>query len=253
MVQAIYNRNLLVDLFQLDRSKVFESVSLFKITNLSATPTFYRLLLPADRSVPSVSRLTSGGEKLDSVLAEKMKVLFPNAKVTNIYASTEAGSLFSSVDGEAFTLPDHLREYVRINDDELYLHISILGDSLKTRSASDWFATGDVVDIIDDQPLKFKFRARKGELINVGGIKVNPHSIEQLLRELPEITDARVFGRSNSLLGEIVAAEIVLADSFELSDLKKLIRAHITGPQCPRKITVVQELTRTRTGKLART
>ncbi len=48
-----------------------------------------------------------GGEKYDEALENRLSEIFPNAKIRNVYASTEAGSIFSAK-GDVFHISPRL-------------------------------------------------------------------------------------------------------------------------------------------------
>jgi acyl-coenzyme A synthetase/AMP-(fatty) acid ligase len=79
---------------------IIDSIKQYRITNLSSTPTFYRLLLPLEESFNSVKKITIGGEKSDAHLISEIEKAFPNARINNVYGSTETGPLFSSQNDE---------------------------------------------------------------------------------------------------------------------------------------------------------
>ena len=249
--QALLNENTIVRLFNIERSKIFESIEKYKITNISATPTFFRLLLPLESSFPSVRRLTSGGEKFDSKLNNSILTLFPNGKLLNVYASTEAGSIFAS-EGEGFYLRKQFFDFVKIHNEELYLHKSILGEGTETKLIGDWYPTGDLVHVISDNPIVFKFLSRKNEMINVGGYKVNPIEVEELLMGYRDIVDARVFGKPNSVLGNIICAEIVCLTELSTLEIRNFLSKNLQGFKIPRIFDFVDEIEKTRTGKKKR-
>ena len=66
--QAFENQNTLVNVFGKQREEVYQQIAEKQITHISATPTFYRLLLPFEKSYDSVVRITLGGEKSDQHL-----------------------------------------------------------------------------------------------------------------------------------------------------------------------------------------
>ncbi|MBM4400066.1 MAG: AMP-binding protein, partial [Candidatus Cloacimonetes bacterium] len=57
--QALFNANTLINLFEAGREQVLSLIQEYGITNISATPTFFRLLLPLKETYPSVKKLTS--------------------------------------------------------------------------------------------------------------------------------------------------------------------------------------------------
>ena len=128
-LQALFNLNPLVNLFRLPREEVLSLLGRHRVTHLSATPSFYRLLLPADTALPEVRAVTFGGERTDAPLLERLRPLFPNARFRNVYASTEAGTLFSA-EGDLFSVPDGLVGRIEIRDRRLHLHRSLLGEFL---------------------------------------------------------------------------------------------------------------------------
>jgi acyl-coenzyme A synthetase/AMP-(fatty) acid ligase len=64
--EALLNPNTMVRLFGLAKDDVFRAITKYNITHISATPTFYRLLLLANKVFMNVNRITSGGEKFDT-------------------------------------------------------------------------------------------------------------------------------------------------------------------------------------------
>ena len=99
--QAFLNENSIVRLFGLEKNIVLNLINKYEVTNISATPTFYRMLISPVYVSDKVANLTSGGEKFDSKTIQDLKVMFPKSQIRNVYASTEAGALFSSkVGGE---------------------------------------------------------------------------------------------------------------------------------------------------------
>lgn len=247
--QAIINQNTVVDIFKLSRNEVIELLQKFKVTHISATPTFYRLLLPADFQINTIQKVTVGGEKSNEWLYDKLKEIFPKAKITNIYASTEAGSLFYSK-GEIFTVPETIAQHVKIEDDLLFLSASILGKMDTQQEA--WYSTGDVVEVISISPLSFKFISRKNEMINVGGNKVNPDEVETALMSIEGVKNAYVFGKANSVLGNMLYAEIELHQPLEINDIRKKLSETLQDFKVPRMIKIVEHIAVTRTGKIKR-
>ncbi|MES2140610.1 MAG: AMP-binding protein [Bacteroidota bacterium] len=249
LLQSLLNLNTLVYIFGKTSNEVALNINLYNITHLSATPTFYRLLVASKDVFPLVEKITLGGEKSDPKLHLDIKLSFPNAKINNIYASTELGSLFVAK-GDIFSVPDSIKKHVRVVDEELEIHTSIIPNMEK----EEWYKTGDIVEIIDESPLRFKFKNRKTEMINVGGYKVNPNEIEEALRLFPELENARIYGKPNSVLGNIVCMEFVLnkGAKIEVVEIKKRLSEQFQDFKIPRIIKEVVAIEKTRTGKINR-
>ena len=249
--QALLNGNTLINLFSAARDTILDLITSCRITNISATPTFYRLLFPLTEVFPSVKRLTSGGEKFDSNLSEKLLDFFPNARLRNIYASTEAGTMLEGV-GDIFVLNDE--QCYRIVENELYVHRSLLGKGDTTSLEDDeWYPTGDLVEIIQEDPKKFRFLQRKNEMINVGGYKVNPLEVEETICIHHAVKQAYVYGKPNPLLGNIIIADVVSDAGITEKELRDFLQSRLQPYKIPRIMNFVSFIELTRSGKLKRT
>lgn len=251
--QAFENQNTLVNVFNQPREYVYQQIKVKKITHISATPTFYRLLLPFEEEYESVIRVTLGGEKSDQHLYDSIKRIFPNAKINNVYASTEAGSLFAAK-GDCFQIPDAIKNKFKVVDDELLIHKSLLGSSDSFKFTDDYYHSGDLIEWVDEALGLFRFKSRKNELINVGGYKVNPGEVEVAIMDIDGVKQAMVYGKANSILGNVLCADVVLESGAELKepDIKKVLAAQLQDFKIPRRIKFVEEISLTRTGKMKR-
>ena len=250
--QAFLNENSIVRLFGLEKNVILSLINKYEVTNISATPTFYRMLMSSVYVSDKVSNLTSGGEKFDSKTLKDLKVMFPNSQIRNVYATTEAGALFSSM-GDDFTIKPDFLDLVKIINNELFIHSSLLGKSDRIKLVNGWHQTGDIIEIINEKPLKFRFLSRKNEVINTGGYKVNPNEVEHSLRQIEGILDAFVFGKKNSLLGNIVCCEIICTDkSLTEKQIRQFLQIKLQEFKIPRVIKFVDKIDLTRTGKIFR-
>lgn len=251
--QALANMNTLVNVFNGSRNYVYEAIDKWMITHISGTPTFYRLLLPFERPFGTVERITFGGEKSDGHLYNAIQQLFPNAKVTNVYASTEAGSLFAA-SGDAFRMKDEVRAKVKIVDGELLIHKSLLGTSENFEFDNGYYHSGDLIEWVDESKGLFVFKSRKNELINVGGYKVNPSEIENAVLGLEGVKQVAVYGKPNSVLGNVLCADVVLFDDSPLTpiDIRRQLGESLQDFKIPRRVKIVPYIELTRTGKQKR-
>ncbi|PKN75800.1 MAG: AMP-binding protein [Candidatus Cloacimonetes bacterium HGW-Cloacimonetes-2] len=244
--QSILNGNGMIDVFKLSSDDVMKRINGYNITNISATPTFYRMLLPLCSEYPSVRRITSGGESFDPHLSGHLEKAFPNAKLRNIYASTEAGSVLeSNNDKFVITCPDQCK----IVDNRLFIHMSLLGVDDATEG---WYDTGDLVEVVDPEVQEFVFIGRDNELVNVGGLKANPLEIEQVLCLHPSISKARVWGKTNPVVGTILVAEVVTMNSCSEAELRAFLKENLQDYKIPRVISFVDNIDLTRSGKVKR-
>lgn len=228
-----------------------------QVRNISATPTFWRAFLMAlgDRPL-ALKSVTLGGEAADQAILDALRARFPSAHIRHIYATTEAGTIFSVNDGRA----GFPREWLDKSLNGLNLSVSEKGNlEVANPKASDLakaqiWDTGDVVELTEDRVL---FKGRADSMVNVGGVKVYPESVESLLLELSFIQDARVLAKPNPITGHILTADILLKPfSGQVEELTNLIRAHLASlPRAfrPASLRFVDALDIGATGKKLRT
>jgi len=250
--QALMNKNTIVRLFGFDSKEIISEINKHEITHISATPTFYRLLLPPTDVCLSVRRLTSGGEKFDERTLRQLMSLFPNAKMTNVYASTEAGTLFASK-GNEFCIKEDMKDKVCVYESELLIHKSLLAQSDSIKFDGDWYHTGDLIEVLCENPLTFHFVSRKTEMINVGGYKVNPTEVEEALRECEGVVDAYVYSKESRIMGKIILCDVVSAgSSVSEKSIREQLQLKLQEFKIPRMIKFVEHLNVSRTGKISR-
>jgi acyl-CoA synthetase (AMP-forming)/AMP-acid ligase II len=270
MLQCFSDRGTLaVPNREMDPRSIAQFMFNARVQFVSATPSYWRrLLMFSDaeilRKVPLV-QITLGGEVIDQPILDKLRQTFPNARLVHIYATTELGRCFSVNDGHSGfpvsylsgALPDGTG--LRVQQDELQIrsanamrmydpHSSQMG------TATEWFATGDLVEIMND---RVYFAGRKSDMINVAGSKVYPVEVERVIRVIPGVADVRVFGKSSSIAGELVVCEIVPNHEQDRDTLKESVarvcREKLTTYQQPRMIKFVERLSLSSAGKTVRT
>lgn len=96
-----------------------------------------------------------------------------------------------------------------------------------------WLATGDLGVILPDGYLKLVGRAK--DLIIRGGENISPGEVADAVAQLPGITDVKVLGVPHEILGEEVAAAIVLKDgaSFDEENARQLLSAKLAKYKVP--------------------
>jgi oxalate---CoA ligase len=115
-----------------------------------------------------------------------------------------------------------------------------------------WFRTGDQGYLDDAGYLRLTGRLK--EMINRGGEKITPFEIEVALLDHPAVAQAVVFAIPHPLLGEEVAAAIVLREEFTANqqELCEFVSARLAQFKVPRKIVFLETIPKGPTGKLQR-
>lgn len=252
--QAIANRNPIIYIFEQSIDQIREAIEEYEITHISATPTFYRLRLQRlNGEFPTVRRLTSGGERFEPSLKESLQNLFPNAKFRNVYALTEAGSLLES-NGELFQIPQRFSDQIRVTEEnELAIHKSLIADSVADEVSDGWFYTGDLVEYETEN--QFRFVGRESDFVNIGGYRVNPHEVEEMVNNVDSIKAATVTARESSVTGHILVAEVEPIAGVDSEEVKERVKSTVDGLEKwkqPRIIDIVDEINQSRSGKRVR-
>jgi acyl-coenzyme A synthetase/AMP-(fatty) acid ligase len=232
---------------------------------ISATPTLWRkiLMTPEGRAL-QLAQATLGGEVADAAILSAIATRFPDARVSHVYASTEAGASFAITDGlpgfPAAMLDGGAHgPQLRIRDGRLLIRSqphrsTYVGSDIAFADADGFVDTGDMVDIVGDRCL---FRGRANGAINVGGDKLYPQEVESLLLAHPDVAFARIYARNSPITGQIVMADVVprtaVADNLALTrTLQAHCAQHLPRWKCPAAIRLVPDVAADPSGKIGR-
>jgi len=115
-----------------------------------------------------------------------------------------------------------------------------------------WFRTGDQGVIDADGYLRLTGRLK--ELINRGGEKVSPIEVDTVLMDHTAVAQCLTFAMPHKMLGEEVAAAIVLREGATATEteLRDFAAQRLAQFKVPRKIVFLDEIPKGATGKLQR-
>ncbi len=115
-----------------------------------------------------------------------------------------------------------------------------------------WLLTGDLAKVDADGYAYIV--ERKKDMIDVGGLKVYPREVEEVLYQHPGVREAAVIGVPDQRLGEYVHAVIVRKDGATIGadDLIAFVRERIAHYKAPRSIQFRSELPRSGVQKVLR-
>jgi acyl-coenzyme A synthetase/AMP-(fatty) acid ligase len=231
-------------------------------THLSATPTMWRkILLTGSAHNLELQQVTLGGEIADNRILAALSKTFSAARLTHIFASTEAGVGFSVNDRQAGFPANYLDDPplgidIDVRDDMLYVRNPMVRPEYlgvkDTFSEDGWVKTGDVVRCDGD---RFLFCGRESGVINVGGDKVFPENVERVALEHKDVRIARAYSKANPIVGSLVALDVVVlsevVESIQ-SELMAYMKERLPRHQVPAFIRVVDELDVASSGKIQR-
>lgn len=117
----------------------------------------------------------------------------------------------------------------------------------------EWFKTGDLGFIDADGYLFLTGRLK--EIINRGGEKISPQEVDAILMAHPTVEQAVTFAVPNEVLGEEVAAVVVLQPNCTITEkeLRDFVRQRLADFKIPRQVLFASEIPRGSFGKIQRT
>lgn len=247
-----------------DTEKLEKLMKASGVNALSATPSMWRkLLMQGVIDGLELGFITLGGEIADSNILDALSKKFDQARITHVYASTEAGFGFSVTDKRAgfpceWQHVEMAGVELKVENETLYLKKSnavakYISTDEEIISKDGWINTGDMVRLDGD---RYIFVGRENGAINVGGQKVQAHEVESVLLSHVDVLQAAVMGKANPFMGSVVIAEVV-SNHESPTRLKKelldLCRDQLADYKVPAIFKVVEELKLNTAGKIKRT
>ena len=115
-----------------------------------------------------------------------------------------------------------------------------------------WLHTGDLGKVDDDG--YFHLLGRMKEIINIGGLKVAPGEVEEVLLNYNGILEVAIIGvkSSNDISDERIKAFIVTDIELSIKDLEKFCLENMESYKLPTEFEIVKSLPKTPSGKIQR-
>jgi long-chain acyl-CoA synthetase len=219
-----------------DPANVCTAIERHRVELLPTSPTFLNLLLASREhercDLASLKLITYGTEVMPPSLLARLHAALPHVELRQTYGLSEVGilrakslasdSTWVKLGGEGYE--------TRIIDGTLRIRArsSMVGylNYPSPFDADGWLDTGDVVEVNGEY---VRFVGRQSGFINVGGQKVYPAEVEDVLLEMPELTEVLVHGEKNPVLGEVVVARVRTAIALPGAELRARVRAHCAG------------------------
>ncbi|WP_326633798.1 long-chain fatty acid--CoA ligase [Nonomuraea fuscirosea] len=111
-----------------------------------------------------------------------------------------------------------------------------------------WFHTGDLGRVDEDG--YFFLVDRRRDVIIRGGYTVYPREVEEVLYEHPAVRQAAVIGVPHAGLGEEIEAVVALRAPVTGEELRDFVRERVAAYKYPRRLSFVDELPMSPTGKI---
>ena len=252
MFHILSNGGVVITTIDRNPENICKLIEKYKIELLPASPTFLNLMLLSGGykkyDLCSLKIISYGTEPMPESTLNRLNKAFPDVNLIQTYGLIELGvmsskskkddSLWVKVGGKGYK--------TRIVDG--ILHIKAKSAMLGYLNASSpftddgWFITGDEVL---QKGNYIKILGRKSEIINVGGEKVYPQEVENVIQEMDNVAEVTVFGEKNSIIGNIVCAKIRLETNENkkqfIINVKEFCRSKLETFKVPVKVLLSDE------------
>ena len=258
---------------------VFEWLRALRPTWMTAVPTMYQAALERARREPGLVRdhelrfVRSSSASLPVAVLEGLESTF-GIPVVEAYGMTEAAHQIASnpvggvrkpgsvgppagpdvtiLDGDGNEIERGNVGEVAIRGETVFTGYEANPEADSMAFAGGWFRTGDLGRLDEDGYLFLTGRSK--EIINRGGEKVSPLEVDDVLLRHPAVAQVATFGVPDPLLGEEVAAAVVLRDGHDVDgrSLQDFAAQTVAPFKVPRHVIIVSEIPMGATGKLQR-
>jgi acyl-CoA synthetase (AMP-forming)/AMP-acid ligase II/acyl carrier protein len=250
-------------------------VEAYRVGRLQMVPSMAQLLIASgawrDRDMSSVEVVILSSAPTPPALLAGLAKALPRARLANAYALTESGTA-RTLNPDALSSPDSVgrpvgRTELQITDGdgrpvpsgqpgEVLLrrpgapHRQYFRDPAATAAAfvGGWLRTGDVGWVDDGGALHLVDRSK--DVIICGGLNVSSVEVENVLYDHPAVVEVAVVGVPHEVLGQDVAAAVVVSRPTEVRELQTFARQRLAEHQTPHRIVFVDRLPRTESGKI---
>lgn len=181
------------------------------------------------------------------------------------YGSTETGAVctrleqehYPSVGRPMFGIEVEIRDsngYVLPTNTEGYIWVKTPGKLKRYWGEEQEFleeaflSMGDLGCLNENGTIQISGRSKS--IINVGGKKVNPNRVEEILLRHPKVKDAAVIGITKSTGEEMVKAIVVVENDLALAELRAYTHQNLANYEEPTIISYARALPRNEIGKL---
>jgi long-chain acyl-CoA synthetase len=265
-------------------ARIFSALADHAATGFSSVPTGFAILLGGDdvtlgEFAGQLDYVEIGSSSMPLAQKKRLMQLLPETRICMHYGLTEASrSAYLSFHDDQDRLdsigkpsPDVEMRIVdesgRVVTDGRDGHIEICGGHLMTEYWQDpeqtsatlrdgWLRTGDLGR--RDAEGYYYLKARSTDVINVGGRKVLPNEIEEILVLHPAVAECACVGvpdpqgMSEEIISAFLVAEPAVGTRPKFSELAKLLRQSLESYKIPRRFTWVDELPKSSSGKILR-
>ncbi len=242
-----------------DPVHVWEDLHQHQVTHLSLVPAMLARLLeryPKQSPPPCLRVLLIGGGALSTRLAQA--ALNAGWPLCPSYGMTETASqvatLYPPPTRYTAGLVGRPLSHLQVKIEPVSGRIMVRGGSVMNGYAGQakrehaWFVTSDL-GVLDEQG-NLSILGRADDVLITGGENVHPQQVEDVLMACPGVEDVGVIGVPDPVWGDRLVA--LYSGNAAIGELQAWSRLHLPGFMRPKEYLQLDELPRTRMGKLQR-
>ncbi len=266
-----------------DPQGIFEQIDRYGVTHMILLPptTYLRLVReghPARHRTDTLRIVQSAAGGMTPEIAHAVFDAFPNADINYGWGQSESGvgtsmrmtrEMLSANDPRIASVGRPMETLeVRIVDEQGFdVAVNTAGeawvrtpaamtgywghDELTARVFTDgWLHTGDIMQ--QDERGYLYLRSRKRDIIKSGGENVFINEVQTAILRNPDIADCVVFGTSDPVMGEAVAAVVqpVAGKTLTKEDVQETCKRYIASYKKPRYVVFADDIGRDDAGKV---
>jgi len=251
-----------------------------KITHLITIPTVLNLLMKMEKKleVENLKFIGFSGSTISGKVIQELIEKFNDVSIVQGYGMTEAGPVIAMMDEDNYktkigsvgkALPNQTvmiacdNKYSKTPWKEGEIVVSGLNvmkgyynNQVSTSKVlyDGYLHTGDIGYLDSEGYLYIKGRIKN--LIITGGYNVSPEEIENVLNLYPGIKESFVYAAKDAVVGEKICAQIVLDSTiekdFSSNAFLRFCQQNMATYKIPKKIEIVSEIIKTKSGKVKR-
>jgi len=259
---------------------ILDTIEKYRATGFAGVSSHYAMLLYMSdmpkRKLPSLRYLMQAGDRMPENITKRLVSLFPGKKLYLMYGQTEASPRIAYLDpGSARKKPGSIGRAIPgvtikvVNESGRECRegkageIAVKGDNVmigywknrrETRKVlkKGWLYTGDIA-FKDKEGDLFIAGRRKG-FVKIGGNKVNPAEIENVVLGIEGVMEAAAIGAKDPVLGERLKLFVTLVPGAKITsaEIKKICRSELPTYKVPQEVAILKDIPKNSFGKIAR-
>lgn len=259
----------------------FSILDKYNVTSIAMNPSALAIILKGSGNkiagyYNQLNYIEFSSSPLKIDLLKEIINMLPNTKMYNIYGSTEAGCMtgydnaeyleqtgnigHANINSDIYILDDDYNIIYGFGKDNAgFLAVKgpivmqgYLNNKRNTEKVlkNGYYITQDIV--YKDKDNFYHLVGRQSDIISIGGLKVAPDEIEDVIKNYPGITDCACVGKNDNIAGQVPVLFITVNEEYNGAEIYKFIKDKLEPYKCPKDIRIIEEIPKTFNGKILR-